>query len=396
MATVLVTGGAGFIGSHTVDRLLTAGHSVRIIDALCAPVHPGGEVPAYVPAEAELIVADVRERAAWERALVGVDAVFHLAAYQDYQADFSRYFDVNVTSTALLYEVALERRLPLQRVVIASSQAVYGEGCYRCPACAGAPLVHPRPRSMAAMGRAQWEISCAGCGGSLEPVWTDESQVDPHNCYALSKYGAERAALVLGERYGIPTVGLRYSITQGSRQSFHNAYSGILRNASQRLLAGSAPICYEDGRQRRDYVSVHDVVDANLLALSDERAVGRQFNVGGGRTVTARDYAQQVIDAFGADLEPEISGLYRVGDTRHLISDVSSLGDLGWRPTRSLQAIVEEYVEWITAQPGVVDGTAQAHQQMLATGTLRRSERMRPAPGAWTASGTTTKEEAAS
>src|SRR5690349_21687008 len=195
---VLVTGGAGFIGSHTVDLLLARGHSVRVLDALLPPVHHGQQVPAYLPAEVELHVGDVRDRAAWEKALAGVDAVFHLAAYQDYLPDFSKFFHVNAAGTALLYEIAVERKLPLQKIVVASSQAVYGEGRYRC---ANDGVVYPGPRSEAQLSAGQWEPPCPICGGPLVSEFTPETAViNPHNSYAMSKYAQEILALNLGKR----------------------------------------------------------------------------------------------------------------------------------------------------------------------------------------------------
>ena len=221
---VLVTGGAGFIGSHTVDLLLARGHSVRILDALLPPVHRDGQPPAYMPAEAEFMRGDVRDRAAWERALTGVQAVFHFAAYQDYLPDFSTFFYVNAVGTALLYEVAVAQHLPLEKIVVASSQAIYGEGRYLCP---NHGVQYPGPRSEAQLKAQDWNPRCPQCGEALPPQITPENAVlSPHNSYAMSKYAEETLAINLGRRYGLPTAGMRYSITQGARQSFRNAYSG--------------------------------------------------------------------------------------------------------------------------------------------------------------------------
>lgn len=373
---VLVSGGAGFIGSHTVDVLLSEGHQVRVLDALLPPVHRTRRFPQdLLDRGVEWIDGDVRDREAWQRALPGVDAVFHLAAYQDYLPDFSTFFATNTVSTALLYEVLVERGQRPDRVVVASSQAVYGEGAYRCPNCPGQGTVRPRPRREADLARGNWDLPCPRCGQALVPEWTDEGAVSPHNSYAMSKHAQETAALTLGERYGIPSVALRYSIVQGSRQSFHNAYSGILRIFSQRVLHGKPPVCYEDGRQLRDYVSVYDVVRANLLALHDERAVGRAFNVGGGRQVSILDYAGMVIKAANADMEPSVPGTYRYGDTRHVFSAIDGISELGWRPEVPLQDVVEEYLAWAMSQPDFADGTDEADKRMHVLGTLRRTAR---------------------
>lgn len=373
---ILVTGGAGFIGSHTVDALLDKGHEVCILDNLSPPVHQDGQIPEYVQLDhVDFIRDDVRERGVWERALEGADAVFHLAAYQDYLSDFSKFFHVNTVGTALLYEIIVEKHLPVQKVVVASSQATYGEGRYRCRnrKCDTTDDEFPALREDAQLQRGEWEVRCAGCGEPMEAQWTDEAVVNPHNQYATSKYTQEMIALNLGRRYNIPSVCLRYSIVQGPRQSFRNAYSGVLRIFTQRLLNGKAPVCYEDGRQLRDYVSVQDVVRANLLVLEDSRADFEVFNVGGDRKVSVLEYAHLVATRAEVDIEPQVPGLYRFGDTRHVFSDVDKLKDLGWEPVVPLEEIADGYIEWAQAQPGFRDYYEEAEQLMKATGTIRKA-----------------------
>ncbi len=367
---ILVTGGAGFIGSHTVDLLLQKGHRVRILDNLTPPVHSDGHVPAYVPRAAEFIRGDVRDRDAWERALQNIDAVFHLAAYQDYLPDFAKFFHVNTVGTAWLYEIIVEKKLPIQKVVVASSQSTYGEGRYEC---ATDGVQYPSPRSIEQLMQRDWEPHCPVCGHAMKPTLTDESQVNPHNQYALSKYTQEMIALNLGKRYGIPSVCLRYSITQGPRQSFRNAYSGVLRIFTTRLLSHQTPVCYEDGKQLRDYVSVHDAVRANVLVLQDARADFQIFNVGGGRAITVQEYAHLIARKLGKNIKPIIPGEFRFGDTRHIISDISKLRALGWEPQVPLEKIVEEYVEWAQAQPDIRDYYADAEREMKAMGTIREA-----------------------
>lgn len=382
MKKVLVSGGAGFIGSHTVDLLLERGYAVRILDALTPPVHADGVIPAYVRLDdVEFVRGDVRDKAAWEQALQGVDAVVHLAAYQDYLPDFSTFFDVNTVGTALLYEVIVAQKLPVRKVVVASSQSTYGEAKYTCPneqcpatLAGGSPVWYPALRPEAQLKRKDWEVHCAECDAILQWVPTDEAVTNPHNQYAMSKYTQEMVALNLGRRYDIPSACMRFSIVQGPRQSFRNAYSGVLRIFAQRLLNGRAPVCYEDGRQLRDYVSVHDVARANLLVLEDPRADYQVYNVGGDRQVTVRDYAHLVARRAGVAIEPEIPGVYRFGDTRHVISDVAKLKRLGWSPEVPLDEIVDEYLEWAQAQPEFRDYYAEAETQMHALGTIRWAE----------------------
>ena len=286
---ILVTGGAGFIGSHTCDRLLSLGYDVTVLDALTPPVHRD-RWPSYLSPEADFYEADTRNRDLLTNLLRRVDAVYHFAAYQDYLPEFSRFSDVNVVSTALIYEIIVAERLDLARVVVASSQAAMGEGLYRCPAD-GEQVPGMRPESALAAGR--WDIPCPVCGGPLEMQATPERISNPQNAYGMSKLGEEMVAVNLGRRYGIPTVALRYSIVQGPRQSVYNAYSGACRIFCLSYLMGQAPTLYEDGGAIRDYVNIDDVVDANLLVLTDERAAGRVFNVGGGRAVTTREFAER-------------------------------------------------------------------------------------------------------
>ncbi len=294
---ILVTGGAGFIGSHTCDRLLSLGHEVMVLDALTPPVHRNGE-PAYLNPEVDFYSGDVRNRDLVTNLLRRVDAVYHFAAHQDYLPDFSRFSDVNVVSTALLYEIIVAERLDLARIVVASSQSAMGEGLDWCPVD-GEQTPGMRPES--ALAASQWDIPCPQCGGPLEMRTTPERVSNPQNAYGMSKLAQEMVAINLGRRYGIPTVALRYSNVQGPRQSVYNAYSGACRIFCLSYLLGKAPVLYEDGGAIRDYVNSEDVVDANVLVLWDDRARGRVFNVGGGQAVTTREFADIVMRQYGSD-----------------------------------------------------------------------------------------------
>jgi dTDP-L-rhamnose 4-epimerase len=349
---ILVTGGAGFIGSHTVDALLGRGHRVRILDNLQPRVHPKG-IPGYVPRDAEFIKGDVRERGDWERALKGIEVVYHLAAYQDYMSDFNTFFHVNAVAPALLLELIVTKGYPVRRIVFASSQAVYGEGKYRCDAHGD---FFPPPRPLAQLEDGDWEMRCPVC--HEETAWqpTYEGAVSPHTSYAISKYASELAFINLGRRYGIPTVGLRYSITHGPRNSFYNAYSGICRIFSQRLMNGQPPLVFEDGMQARDYICVDDVVNANLLMLDEPRADWQIFNVGGGRAVNVIQFANILSRAMGKTVEPVIPGEFRFGDTRHTVSDTAKLKKLGWAPRVPLEETLRRYVEWLSGREDIRGG----------------------------------------
>ncbi len=367
---VLITGGAGFIGSHTADALLAAGHEVRILDNLQKTVHPHGK-PAYLPKEAAFMEGDVRDRAAWEKALVGVDAVYHLAAYQDYLTDFSTFFHVNCVSTALLYEVlvAQGKARRVRKVVVAASQAVMGEGRYRCPVCfpQTGRYEYPRIRTEERLAAGLWEHPCPVCGRDMQWQPSDESVIAPCNQYALSKHSQEAIAIELGRRYGIPSVAMRYAIVQGPRQSFFNAYSGAMRIFALSLWTDRQPIIFEDGRQVRDFVNIRDVVAANLLVLTHPEADYQVFNVGGGTAWTVSAFyerMQQLVDKF---IPAKVSSCYRFGDTRHIFSDTAKLTALGWRPTCGVADSIQSYWEYLDRAERKADilAFAEAHMKSL-------------------------------
>ncbi|HXI15127.1 MAG TPA: NAD-dependent epimerase/dehydratase family protein [Chloroflexota bacterium] len=382
---VLVTGGAGFIGSHTVDLLLERGHRVRILDNLQAPVHQEKVWPDYVPDGVEKMLGSVEDAATWTAALDGMDAVVHLAAYQDYLPNFSQFFRANAAGTALLYELlvanaALAKRI--KKIVVATSQAVYGEGRYRCPEH-GTQFPGQRPPEQ--LEAHDWEPKCrvagpeqgqsgetAACGRVLEPQMTQEDDPKhPHNQYGISKLAQELVCLNLGQRYGLPSTAMRYSITQGPRQSFTNPYSGALRIFVQRLLHGRQPTAYEDGGQLRDYVAVWDVARANVLALEDSRTDFQAYNVGGGKALTVLEYAHLCGRALGKPVEPELPGRFRVGDTRHIHSDISRLRALGWEPQHTLEEAAQAYADWATQQPAFRDYTDEGMATMAQRGVVR-------------------------
>jgi len=340
-----------------------------VLDALLPPVHVPGVVPVMPPG-VELVPADVRDAKAVRAALDGVDAVIHLAAYQDYMTDFSHFFDVNTTATAQLYELAVRDRLPLKRIVVASSQAVYGEGDVRCEEHG---VQKPRPRTLARLSCAEWEVTCPVCDRPAKSVATPERDPGARNSYGLSKWAGERAALALGETYELPTVCMRYSIVHGAGQSPRNAYSGVLRSTALRLRAGLPPVIFEDGAQLRDYVSIDDVVAANLLVLEHPGAVGRSFNVGGGRAMTVLEVARGIGEAVGRPIAPVLPGEFRVGDVRHVHSDCSALESLGWKAKADLPDTWRRYWEWLNSLDLPPDLVEQAHGSMRQAGVVRRA-----------------------
>jgi len=369
MNRVLVTGGAGFIGSHLVDRFLQQGFQVRVLDNLEPKVHPYGR-PVYVPSEVEFIEGSVTDPGVLARALQGVDVVSHQAAYQDYMLDFSRFLEVNAVGTALIFELIVQGRLPVRKVIIASSQAVYGEGQYECGQHG---FFLPQPRSQRQLARGTWEVQCPCCAREARSLPLKEEQTNPFNQYAVSKLAQEKTALGLGWLHGIPTVALRYSVTQGARQSLYNHYSGVCRIFFSRALCGHPLIVYEDGQQTRDFVHVQDVVDANMLVLENDLANFQSFNVGSGKATSVLEFAQTLLRKLSSEVEVHVSGEYRRGDNRHSVSSIEKLSSLGWRPRRNNSAIMEDFLSWIDSIGGIPQHIRDAYSDMRSAGVVLSS-----------------------
>ena len=363
---VLVTGGAGFIGSHLVDRFLKEGFQVRILDNLDPKVHPNGQ-PSHVPRGVDFIRGDVTDRDTLLAALKDVDVISHQAAYQDYMPDFSRFLHVNAVGTALLYELIVQEELKVKKVIVASSQAVYGEGQYSCSAHG---FFQPQPRSQEQLFRADWGVKCPGCGQQAQSQFLTEESINPYNQYAVSKLAEEKIALGLGWLHGIPSVALRYSITQGPRQSLFNQYSGICRIFVGRALQRQPLIVYEDGLQTRDFVHIHDVVAANMRVLESDDANFQAFNVGSGKPITVLEYANLVRKKLSSDVEINLSGEYRRGDNRNSVSKVDKLKRLGWSPRHDLSAILDDFLVWVESIGGVPAQIQDAYGAMRRAGVL--------------------------
>jgi dTDP-L-rhamnose 4-epimerase len=345
---VLITGGAGFIGSHLTDRLIADGRRVRVLDALVEQVHgPDADWPDHLHPEAERLRGDIRDARTLESALQDVDAVVHLAAavgVGQSMYEVAHYTSVNNLGTAVLLE-ALARR-PVRRLVVASSMSIYGEGLY-ADASGGTCAV--AERSTQQLQERRWEL-IGPDGVPLVPLPTPEHKpAAPSSVYALSKQDQERLCLMLGEAYGIPTVALRFFNVYGAYQSLSNPYTGVLAIFASRLLNDRPPIIFEDGEQRRDFIDVRDIVLACELALDRDAAVGRALNIGSGQSYTIRDIASRIATAVGRpDIEPEISGRFRVGDVRHCFADLTQArAQLDFEPRFSLEQGLEDLASWL-------------------------------------------------
>ncbi|MBJ6726085.1 SDR family NAD(P)-dependent oxidoreductase [Geomesophilobacter sediminis] len=367
--TVLITGGAGFIGSHLTDELLRHGYRVRVLDALVPQVHgTSGKRPGYLAADAELIKGDVRDAEVVRRALDGVDAVYHLAALVGvgqsmYQIE--NYTSVNDTGTAVVME-AVARSGSVAKVVVASSMSIYGEGLYRDGNGGLYPEVRREPEQLR---RGEWELH-NGSSEPLVPIPTPESKTPSlASVYALSKYVQERMALIVGASYGIPVVALRFFNVYGTRQALSNPYTGVLAIFASRLLNDHPPRIFEDGQQQRDFVSVYDVARACRLALEVEQDRARVFNIGSGESRTVLQVLERLSRLLHREeLLPEITGTYRAGDIRHCFADIGSARELlGFEPQVRFEAGLAELAEWLKGQIAV-DRVLEAHAELSDRG----------------------------
>lgn len=350
---ILITGGAGFVGSHLADGLLNEGHSVRVLDDLNPQVHPGGKRPAYLSPEVELLSGDVRDPNLLRHALNGVDAIYHFAAtvgVGQSMYEISRYMSVNTQGTAELLQAILDTRSTPEKLVVASSMSIYGEGRYICAKCgrSAAPPVRPVEQ----LRRAEWDLSCGDCGGVLKPQPTSEDKPSEINSiYALSKRDQEELCMIYGRTYGLPVTALRFFNIYGTRQALSNPYTGVAAIFASRLLNGLPPLVFEDGEQMRDFVSIHDIVRANILALQCRASDGEVINVGCGEPISIRSVAEILARSLGLDVEPVITHKYRAGDIRHCYADLTRARKLlGYQPMVSHEEGFAELAEWLKSQ----------------------------------------------
>ena len=349
---VLITGGAGFVGSHLADGLLRAGHKVRILDDLTPQVHQSGP-PDYLAPEVELIVGDVRDPNLLREVLAGVDVIFHFAAtvgVGQSMYEISRYMSVNTQGTAELLQAVLDTKLRPDKIIVASSMSIYGEGEYRCSDC-GQPAFPP-VRPVAQLKASLWELHCNSCGGVLKPHPTGEAKPSEINSiYALSKRDQEELCLIFGRTYEIPVTALRFFNIYGTRQALSNPYTGVAAIFAARLINNQAPLVFEDGEQMRDFVSVHDIVRANILAMERPESDGAVINVGCGKPITIRRVAEILTEALGKDLAPVITQKYRAGDIRHCYADLTRARQLlGYEPQVSHEEGFRELAAWLAHQ----------------------------------------------
>jgi len=367
---VLVTGGCGFVGSHLVDALLSHGHNVRVLDNLDPQVH-GDKIPDYLNPDAELMRGDVQDPAMVAKALKRIDVVFHLAAVVGVgqsMYEISRYVGTNTLGTAVLLQALLNRQSRVQKLIVASSMSIYGEGKYACENCG---IVTPPLRPAQQLQEKQWEMVCSQCGSELKPIPTDESK--PLQCssiYALSKKDQEEMSLLFGRTYNLPVVALRYFNIYGPRQALSNPYTGVAAIFASRLLNGNPPLVFEDGNQLRDFVSVNDVVQANILAMEHSAGDGRALNIGSGQPISISDVGRVLGSALHSNIHCKLTDKYRAGDIRHCFADISAAkAFLSYKPRVQFADGVKDLVGWLESQKPtdrVVEAFAQLNSFGLA------------------------------
>jgi dTDP-L-rhamnose 4-epimerase len=366
----LVTGGAGFIGSHLVRRLVELGDDVVVLDSLESQVH-GGAAPV-LPDGVEFHHGDVGDAELVDVALEGVERIVHLAAavgVGQSMYEIADYVRKNTHATAVFLERLVARPTRPSRLVVASSMSIYGEGEYVCPMHGH---LAPTPRNEAQLARREWECVCAECGRELEPVGTREQKpLIPTSVYAVTKRDHEELALVVGAAYDIPTTALRFFNVYGPGQSLSNPYTGVAAIFSSRLLNGRPPLVFEDGHQTRDFVHVSDIVEGLLLTLGSDAAVGRALNLGTGRRTSVLEVAEALADGLGVSIESEVNGRYRAGDIRHCYADTRLAEQLlGFRARVTLERGMDELISWLADQ-AAEDHVAAATGELAAWGLTR-------------------------
>ena len=369
--TILVTGGAGFIGSHLVDALLKQGHHVRVLDALVSQVHGGGR-SRYLPSPVELIHGDICDPRTVRKALHEVEVVYHQAAevgVGQSMYEIERYVRANTLGTAVLLQEIAHLKQSIRKIVVASSMSIYGEGAYRCSACG---IVNPQLRPAAQLSDRRWEVECPQCRRPLSPVPTTEDKpLFPTSVYAITKQDQEQLSLVLGRAYGIPTVALRYFNVYGDRQELSNPYTGVCAIFSARLLNDQHPLVFEDGEQTRDFTHVSDIVQANLLALESDRTDFLALNIGTGVATSVLQIARLLANGLTKNFEPEVVSKYREGDIRHCVADISRARDLlGYTPKVSLKEGVPQLLNWVRQQTAL-DHVPQATSELETRALVR-------------------------
>ncbi|MBU0762961.1 MAG: SDR family NAD(P)-dependent oxidoreductase [Candidatus Altiarchaeota archaeon] len=370
---ILVTGGAGFIGSHLVDRLVKKGHNVKVLDNLEPQVHGRKRrLPDYANKKATYIIGDVRKRRDVTTCLEGVEYVLHLAAavgIGQSMYEIERFTDVNCRGTGLLMEEIIKRKDSIKKIIVASSNTIYGEGRYRCKNCG---IVHPDFRGEKQLMKHDWKMRCPECGRRVNAMPTPEDKpLKPTTVYAITKKTQEDLVLAIGRAYSIPCVALRCFNVYGPRQSLNNPYTGVTAIFQSNIKNGNPPIIYEDGLQSRDFIEVSDVVDAYLLAMKEKGMDYQVYNVGSGHATTISEIAHVLAKLYGKDIKPHLPAKFRKGDIRHCTANISKIKKCGYKPRTKFEYGMRKLVEWGKKQDAV-DLTKKALEELKNAGLIEK------------------------
>lgn len=344
---ILVTGGAGFIGSHIVDKLIADGYKVTILDNLTPQVH-GTQKPAYLNKNAKFIKGDITKKSDFKKAIEEIDTIYHEAAVVGVgqsMYEIENYIYQNTLGTARILDFMANNRHKIKRLIVASSMSAYGEGLYKCKKCG---LIRPPLRTDDQLRTKHWELSCPNCKNILIPIGIPESQ--PFSCnsiYAITKQSQEDMIMIFGKVYGIPTTALRYFNVYGPRQSLSNPYTGVAAIFLSRLKNNKPPVIYEEGLQTRDFISVYDVAEANVSVLENKKAFGKIFNLGTNSPISIKKIAEVLANLLGKNIKPEITEKFRSGDVRHCSADITLIKEsLGWSPKWSFENGMQDLIDW--------------------------------------------------
>lgn len=372
--TILVTGGAGFIGSHLVDGLVAKGYRVKVLDNLYRQIHPTGKLPSYFNKRAQFIKGDVTNRADWQKALEGVEAVFHLAAavgVGQSMYEIEHYVKVNSLGTALFLDILANKKHTVKKIVVAASMSSYGEGTYSCKKCGP---VRPPLRSQQSLQKKDFNVYCPNCAGVVTPVPTSETAVQNCNSiYAINKKNQEEMILNIGKAYNIAAVALRYFNVYGTRQSLSNPYNGVVAIFMSRIKNGKPPVINEDGLQTRDFIHIKDVTAANILSLEHDGANYEVFNIGSGKPTTIKNIAQLLTKIYKSDIQPDITYKTRKLDVRHCYAGITKIKQLiGWKPSMDLIEGLSEVANWASHEESA-DKLDFALEELAKRGLRARS-----------------------
>jgi len=375
MKNILITGGAGFIGSRLCEKLFDQGNKITVLDNLSEQIHGNGESFLFnkIKDKCTFIKGDVRDKNDWAHAIKNQEIIIHLAAETgtgQSMYEVEKYTNVNVIGTSHMLEILANSNHNVKKIIVASSRSIYGEGKYNCKTHG---VQYPSKRKEEDMKKGEFNPKCSMCNSSLNVLPTDEqSKIHPSSIYGINKQQQEQMVMLMGESLSIPSVAFRYQNVYGPGQSLSNPYTGILSIFSTRILNGNDLDIYEDGEETRDFVYIEDAVDATILGIEKEEANGNIFNVGSGVSTRVLDVANTLKRLYNSEINITVNGEFRLGDIRHNFADLSKLKDiLGFTPKYNFERGITEFVNWVKTQEVMEDKYEKSIQQLKNKGLIK-------------------------